>query len=363
MWPPAGQKVAARCEIVTLPHAPHGNLFRFPRPLRALTEPVLPKGSSVKAAPVLATAAVLAAAGLAIPLTMAARTHLEPRAGHAAVMRTSAVVTPAGGSPAMAGSPALVAGTAKATARPAATRTTPTRSMPSATRTTPTATRTTPTATRNTPTASGKAPLAGRIVPGVTYHGVATEYSAADGNGACLFGPAANLMIAAMNYTDYETAKACGDYIRVKASNGASVTVLITNECPLPCAPGQLDLSQQAFAKIADPAAGRITVTWKLLSPAMSRKISIRYMTGSSQWWCGIQVIGHRNPVARLEVRAGSSWRRLPRTGYNYFISAHGGGCGGPIRITDIYGQRLTIKGIALLPNVKQPTRVQFARH
>lgn len=242
----------------------------------------------------------------------------------------------------MAGSPALAAGTVKATARSAATR---------------------PAATGATPTASGKAPLAGRIVPGVTYHGVATEYSAGDGNGACLFGPAANLMIAAMNYTDYETAKACGDYIRVKAANGASVTVLITNECPLPCAPGQLDLSQQAFAKLADPAAGRITVTWKLLSPAMSRKISIRYMTGSSQWWCGIQVIGHRNPVARLEVRVGNRWRRLPRTDYNYFISAHGSGCGGPIRITDIYGQRLTVNGVALLPNVKQPTRVQFARH
>ena len=139
--------------------------------------------------------------------------------------------------------------------------------------------------------------------------------------------------------------------------------MLITNECPLPCAPGQLDLSQQAFAKIANPAAGRITVTWKLLSPAMSRTISIRYMTGSSQWWCGIQVIGHRNPVALLEVRAGNRWRRLPRTDYNYFISAHGSGCGGPIRITDIYGQRLTINGVALLPNVIQPTRVQFARH
>ena len=134
----------------------------------------------------LATAAVLTAAGLVIPLTMAARTHLEPRAGQAAVMRTSAVVTPAGGSPAKAGSSALAADPAKTTARPAATRPSATRTMPSATRTTPTATQT----TQTTPTASAKAPLAGRIVPGVTYHGVATEYSAGDGNGACLFGPA-----------------------------------------------------------------------------------------------------------------------------------------------------------------------------
>ena len=316
----------------------------------------------MKAAPVLATAAVLASAGLVIPLAMAARTHLEPHAGHAVVMRTSAVVSPAGGTPAMAGSPALAAGTAKATARSSAMRPSATRTMPSATGTTPSAARATPTATHATPTSTGT-PIAGRIVPGVTYHGVATEYSAGNGDGACLFGPAANLMIAAMNYTDYETAKACGDYVLVKAADGASVRVLITNECPRPCAPGQLDLSQQAFAKIANPAAGRITVTWKLLSPAMSRTISIRYMTGSSQWWCGIQVIGHRNPVALIEGLAGNRWRRLPRTDYNYFISAHGSGCGGPIRITDIYGQQLTINGIGLLPDVVQPTQVQFDQH
>jgi expansin (peptidoglycan-binding protein) len=299
----------------------------------------------VKAAHVLATAAVLAVAGLVISLAMAFRPSPEAHAGPAAVTPvggTSAVASPASGSPAMAGSPALAAGPARATARSAATR---------------------PSATRTMPAASAGAPLTGRIQPGATYHGVATEYSAGNGDGACLFGPAADLMIAAMNYTDYETAKACGAYVLVQAADGASVTVLITNECPLPCAPGQLDLSQQAFARLANPAAGRIPITWKLLSPAMSRTISVRYKAGSSRWWCGIQVIGHGNPVALLEVRAGDRWQALPRTSYNYFISGDGSGCGGPIRITDIYGQQLIINGIALLPDVIQPTQVQFARH
>ena len=192
---------------------------------------------------------------------------------------------------------------------------------------------------------------------------MATEYSAGDGDGACLFGPAANMMIAAMNYTDYESAKACGAYVLVHAANGASITVLITNECPAPCAPGQLDLSQQAFAKLADPAAGRIPITWSLVSPSLSSTISIRYKTGSSQYWCGIQVIGHRNPVALLEVRSGGTWRSLPRADYNYFISAAGAGCGGSIRITDIYGQQLVVNGIAISPNVAQATSVQFAQH
>jgi expansin (peptidoglycan-binding protein) len=253
---------------------------------------------------------------------------------------------------------------------------TPGRKRP-ATSPTPTATPTTPASAKPASAASKKPPaaksaprtpsagasLAGRIRPKATYRGVATHYDAGNGDGACLYGPSADLMIAAMNHTDYESSKACGAYVLVRAANGASVTVQITNECPLPCAPGQLDLSKQAFAKLAGLSAGRIPITWSLLSPGTSDTISIRYKTGSSQWWCGIQAIGHRNPLARLEVRTSDGWRRLPRTDYNYFLSEQGSGCGGEIRITDIYGEQLTVDGIALRPDAVQPTRVQFARH
>jgi expansin (peptidoglycan-binding protein) len=212
--------------------------------------------------------------------------------------------------------------------------------------------------------ASGDAPLAGRIRPGTTYQGVATFYGAGNGDGhACSYGPNADVMTAAMNTADYETSMACGAYILVRAASGASVTVRITNECPGDCAPGQLDLSAPAFARIADPVAGRIPITWTLLSPAAAEPLSIRYKTGSSQYWCGIQVIGHRNPLARLEVRTGSGWVRLARTEYNYFLSEQGTGCGGSIRISDIYGEQLTLDGITVRPDVVQPTRVQFAAH
>ncbi|MDT9701750.1 expansin EXLX1 family cellulose-binding protein [Streptomyces sp. P17] len=220
-----------------------------------------------------------------------------------------------------------------------------------------------PSATKAPPTTAQGAASAGRIRPDTTYEGVATHYDAGNGDGACLLGPSDDLMIAAMNTTDYETSKACGAHVLVRAANGRSVTVRITNECPLPCAPGQLDLSKEAFAKLADLDAGRIPVTWSLLSPSTSDTISIRYKTGSSPYWCGIQAIGHRNPVARLEVGTASGWRQLPRTEYNYFLSENGSGCGGAIRITDIYGERLTINGITVRPDVAQPTRVQFAQH
>ncbi|GAA4877235.1 expansin EXLX1 family cellulose-binding protein [Kitasatospora terrestris] len=214
------------------------------------------------------------------------------------------------------------------------------------------------------PAAPAAAPAGGRIRPGVGYQGVATAYEAADGNGACLFGPSGDMMIAAMNHTDYETSRACGAYVRIKASNGASITVRIVNECPLPCAPGQIDLSQQAFAELADLKVGRLPITWSLLSPADApQTLSVRYQTGSSQYWCAIQVIGHRNPVAALEVQTGTGWRQLPRTGYNYFTAADGKGCGARIRITDLYGEQLTVDGIAVRANVVQATPVQFSRH
>ncbi len=256
-----------------------------------------------------------------------------------------------------AGAKTLSLPAASATPTPVAASASPTRPSPTS------ASPTKVPATSGGGGSTGTGSLAGRIQPGVTYQGVATEYSAADGNGACLFGPAATMMIAAMNYTDYESAKACGDYVLVRAANGASITVLITNECPLPCAPGQIDLSQQAFAKLANPSAGRIPISWKLVSPSLSNSISIRYKSGSSQYWCGIQVIGHRNPVARLEVRVSGGWRSLPRTDYNYFLAADGAGCGSTIRVTDIYGQQLTIGGISVSPDVVQPTSVQFAQH
>lgn len=210
--------------------------------------------------------------------------------------------------------------------------------------------------------ASGAAPLGGQIQPGTTYKGVATWYDT-DGDGACLFGPSTDVMTAAMNTRDYEESKACGAYVRVRAANGASVTVRITNLCPGDCLPGQLDLSPQAFAKLAAPVTGRISITWTLVSPAAANPISIRYKDGSSQYWCGIQVIGHRNPVARLEVRTSSGWVRLARTGYNYFLSEKGTGCGGALRISDIYGERVTTDALPVRAMVVQPTRVQFAAH
>ena len=274
--------------------------------------------------------------------------------------RVSHAVDAAAGTRSSVGAPAtgsLLSGTSATTAA------NPTATKPATPVTTKPPTSAKPSATKPaSAAASGTAPLAGQIKPGVTYHGVATWYRT-DGGGACGFDAGGSQMTVAMNWSDYEGSKACGAYVLVRTSKGATVTVRVNNECPAPCRVHQLDLSPQAFAKLADPNTGQLDVTWQLLSPQLSSPVSVRYKVGSSRYWCGIQVIDHRNPVARLEVGGGGSWRQLSRSSYNYFLSPNGAGCGSDLRITDIYGQRLVVAALPIKPDVIQGTSLQFARH
>ncbi|WP_439656999.1 expansin EXLX1 family cellulose-binding protein [Lentzea sp. HUAS TT2] len=233
---------------------------------------------------------------------------------------------------------------------------------PTTTTTPPVTSTTTPVPSPTTTTAKPQvgAPLAGRIKPGEPRQGVATFYDS-DGGGACSYDPGPDPLTAAMNEADYEGSAACGAHVLVQAG-GKSITVRITNLCPAPCRPGQLDLSAEAFAMLAAPVKGEIPISWTLVSPETAKKISIRYKTGSSQYWCGIQVLDHRNPVARLEVQAGGQWRQLKRFEYNYFLSENGAGCGGSVAVTDVHGERLVVNALPVKPDAVQPTNVQFTR-
>ncbi|MET9231542.1 expansin EXLX1 family cellulose-binding protein [Lentzea sp. NPDC003310] len=243
-----------------------------------------------------------------------------------------------------------VAGTPVAGTTSAAATTTTTVAPPP-----PTTTTTTTTVT----SAPAATPLAGRIKPGVPRTGVATFYDS-DGGGACSYDPGPDPLTTAMNRTDYEDSAACGAFLLVQ-SGGKSLTVKVTNLCP-ECPPGNLDLSAEAFAQLAPPVKGQIPITWTLVSPDTSKTVALRYKSGSSQYWCGIQVLDHRNPVARLEVQAGGKWRALKRAEYNYFLAEDGAGCGGAVAVTDVHGERLVTAALPVRPDVVQATGLQFRR-
>ena len=210
---------------------------------------------------------------------------------------------------------------------------------------------------QNVSSSSGKG--SGRIQLGRTYTGAGTFY-AATGAGNCSFEASSNLMVGAMNQKDYDNSQACGATLAVTGPNG-TVTIKVVDRCP-ECPPGAIDLSRQAFAKIAPVSAGKVDISWKLLSPATSGPVSYLYKSGSTQYWCGIQVRNHRNPVRSLQVKAHGSWKTLARQNYNYFVSADGSGCGSAIRVTDIFGNQVTDSGVRIAPDMLQRGDDQFPK-
>ncbi|MDB4994267.1 MAG: extracellular endoglucanase precursor [Myxococcaceae bacterium] len=106
------------------------------------------------------------------------------------------------------------------------------------------------------------APADASVDAGPSFSGEATYY-AANGTGACGF-PASpsDLFVAAMNKAQYSKS-VCGKCVSVTGPKG-TVKVRIVDLCP-GCAFGGLDLSEQAFAKIAPLSAGRVKITWSFV--------------------------------------------------------------------------------------------------
>jgi len=183
------------------------------------------------------------------------------------------------------------------------------------------------------------------------HTGIATYYDAT-GDGACMFGPSPNdLMVAAMNAEEYNHAAYCGAYVQVNGRQG-TITVRIVDLCP-ECLAGHLDLSLQAFALIDDVPLGRVPITWRVVSPALSGPIAYHFKDGSNQWWTAVQIRHHRNPIAKLEYWNGSAWITVPRTDYNYFVQTNPGMGVGPytFRVTDWYSNTLVDSGIPHIEN------------
>jgi expansin (peptidoglycan-binding protein) len=179
-----------------------------------------------------------------------------------------------------------------------------------------------------------------------THSGEATYYDFADGSGNCSFDPTPNdLMVGAMNHTDYAASAACGACAHVVGPNG-EVTVRIVDRCP-ECPQGDIDLSPQAFEMIADLSAGRVDISWQYVPCSVSGPIAYRFKEGSNQWWTAVQLRNHRHAIAKLEVDEGGGFVEVPRLDYNYFVDEGGMGPGPyTFRVTDVYGHELVDTGI-----------------
>ncbi|OJH38088.1 expansin EXLX1 family cellulose-binding protein [Cystobacter ferrugineus] len=190
--------------------------------------------------------------------------------------------------------------------------------------------------------------------------GLITYYNAT-GAGACSFDASPqDLDVAAIAQGEYENSAACGSCAEVQGPLG-TVRVRIVDVCPGCTTAGHLDLSREAFAKIAKPIDGRVPVKWRFVSCPVTGPIQYRFKTGSSQYWTAIQVRNHALPVKKLEYMNNGKWVEVSRLSYNYFVQASGMGAGSiRVRVTASNGQVLE----DTLPSVQAektfPGKAQF---
>ncbi len=198
--------------------------------------------------------------------------------------------------------------------------------------------------------------------PYATRTGQATYYDA-NGGGNCSFPPSpSNLMVAAMNQIDYHNSLICGAFVEIDGPKG-KIVVQIVDRCP-ECPSGNIDLSKEAFAKIADLQQGRVPISWEIISPALSGPIQYQFKEGSSKWWLAVQIRNHRNPIWSVEYldKAGQ-FKPLERKEYNYFVEPDGTGEVPELltlRVTDIHGNIIVDSGLALVAESVANGSAQF---
>lgn len=191
---------------------------------------------------------------------------------------------------------------------------------------------------------SSEPPLEGEIIDGIRVlsefqTGIATWYDAT-GEGHCGYDASPEDMdVAAMNAPQFNNSAVCGSCAEVEGPRG-TVRVRIVDSCP-ECGSGHLDLSKEAFAKIAPLVDGRVPTKWRYVSCKVQGPVRYRIKEGSSQWWTAIQVRNHLLPIQKLEWQKSGTWVEAKREPYNYFVDTNMGPGPVRIRITATDGQQL----------------------
>lgn len=197
------------------------------------------------------------------------------------------------------------------------------------------------------------------IMPAAPVSGEATHYElAAGGMGNCSYpSPPADQLYVALSPSEYGGSAACGSYLQVTGPDG-SVTAEVIDQCP-ECQAGHIDLSEQAFARIAPLSAGLVPVTYRTIAdPPLPGPLSLLVKAGSSAYYLALLPINNGNPLASVAVQqASGGWQELTRTTYGYWLASSGAGPGPfTVRLTDSLGHQATVTGITISPGVVQAT-------
>ncbi|XVV13849.1 expansin EXLX1 family cellulose-binding protein [Actinoplanes sp. CA-131856] len=194
--------------------------------------------------------------------------------------------------------------------------------------------------------------------------GKATYFSLDGTLGNCSFpsAPADDLFVALGQHNQYSEGAACGTYIDVTGPKG-STRVKVIDSCP-ECPAGHLDLSLTAFKKIGVQSDGIIPITYRTVpNAAVPGPVSVRVKEGSSQYWLSVLIDNHANQLASVKVAgSGGTFKSATREDFNYWTLPSGAGSGPfKVKITDIYGNSVTVPNIKLSPGKTQQTSAKLA--
>ena len=197
---------------------------------------------------------------------------------------------------------------------------------------------------------------------GTIHTGEGTFYGGGYVGGCAMLDPVStDYWIVAMNLEDYADARLAGAYLEVTGELG-TINMLVTDLLP-EGKKGDLDLYVDAFPLIAPVEKGRVPVSWKIVPLDIADKVpvSYRFKEGSSEFWCGVQLLDHRYPIAKLEyLNDDGEFVEIERRRYNYFESMEMGPGPFTFRATDIYGQVIVDRDIPLVLDKKIEGKSQF---
>ncbi len=192
-----------------------------------------------------------------------------------------------------------------------------------------------------------------------------TLYTPGPGGGACTFGAADTVQVASINEAQWAGSAVCGACVRVTGPLGSTV-VRIVDQC-LGCPNTGLDLSQDAFAAVADPNVGLAQGSWEFVPCEVTGNVSWFFRAGSSAFFLTMQVRNHRHPIASLEIRGsgGAAFQVMERQPSNAFSASPVGAAAFTppitVRATDVFGNVVEEQFADILADQTAPGTGQFA--
>ena len=200
-----------------------------------------------------------------------------------------------------------------------------------------------------------------------TYQGRATFYDAANPAGGKVTGGYDNLSgsalggIVAINSVQWNGSEAAGGFLEVsgpKQREGAAPITVQIADLLYERADG-LDMSAEAFKKVADPVSGIVNIEYKLVDPGDNFKtpyghtikdgIVVESISDANPWYGAIRLNNHRYPIESVRMFTDKNGEvTLKRDRDNRFTINDKSGIYGTqdLVVTDIFGQQVTLNDI-----------------